>query len=83
MLGPSADEAARELQVLALVELFRRGEVSSGWAAEHLGITKWEFIQLLDAHEVPYLNQSPEELAQDIEAAQAFLQTHQANSTPS
>jgi len=69
LLAPTSEEAAACLEQLALIELFRRGEVSSGWAAERLGMSKWDFIELLAAHEVPYFNLSAEELRQDVEAS--------------
>jgi predicted HTH domain antitoxin len=57
------------LKELALIELFRQGEVSSGWAAEHLGIGKDDFLDLLYDHGVPYIDMSEEELRQQVEVA--------------
>lgn len=68
-LDMSPKEAAAYLGTLALIELFRRGEVSSGWAAEKLGISKWDFITLLGEHKVPYIDLTEEELRQEVEAA--------------
>ncbi|MCC6177389.1 MAG: UPF0175 family protein [Chloroflexi bacterium] len=69
LLGPTAQEAARHLAELAFVELFRQGEVSSGWAAEQLRVTKSDFLALLAKHEVPYIDLSEEEFLQQFEAA--------------
>jgi predicted HTH domain antitoxin len=69
LLGPTPTEAAACLKKLALIELFRRGEVSSGYAAKTLGISKSEFIDLLGEHEVPYVDASEEELREQFEAA--------------
>lgn len=69
LLGLTAEEAALYLKKLALIELFRRGEVSSGWAAEKLGVSKDDFRKLLAEHEVPYLDVSEEELRQELEVA--------------
>ena len=72
LLGPTYEDAARHLAELAYVELFRQGQVSSGWAAEHLGISKDDFLELLYAHDVPYFDMSEEELRQQVEVAMAL-----------
>jgi predicted HTH domain antitoxin len=82
MLGPSPEEAARELQVLAFVELFRRGEISSGWAAEYLGISRWDFIHLLAEHKVPYIDMTEEELRRDVEVAMRLYEEVHGSSSP-
>lgn len=69
LLGPTADEVALYLKKLALIELFRRGEVSSGWAAEKLGISKDDFPDLLAEHDMPYVGLSEEELREQVGAA--------------
>ncbi len=82
LLGPSPEETVRELQALAFVELFRRGEVSSGWAAEHLGIGRWDFIELLAKHNVPYIDMTEDELRQDVEVALKLYQEIHGSSSP-
>lgn len=82
LLTPTLDEAALRLQELALIELFRRGDVSSGCAAEKLGMRKWDFIQLLAAHKVPYIDLSEEELHEEIEVARSFRQRRAASPPP-
>jgi predicted HTH domain antitoxin len=62
------------LKLLALIELFRRGDVSTGYAAEVLGMTRWEFITLLGDHGVPYVDMTAEELEADVEQARAAFQ---------
>jgi predicted HTH domain antitoxin len=68
-LAPTPTEAADCLKQLALIELVRRGEISSGKAAELLGLDKWDFIQVLAEHGAPYFRQTPEELREEIEVA--------------
>jgi predicted HTH domain antitoxin len=69
-LGQTTQEATRQLVELAFIELFRQGNVSSGWAARQLGIGKDDFIRLLGKqHGVPYIDLSEEELRQQLEAA--------------
>ena len=74
LLGPGPSQAAACLKRLALIELFRRGEVSSGYAAEVLGISRWDFILLLGDHGVPYVDMTAEELEADVEQARAAFQ---------
>lgn len=68
-LGQTAQDAARHLAELAYIELFRQGEVSSGWAAEQLQITRTDFLDLLFDHDVPYFDLSEEELRQQVKVA--------------
>ena len=57
------------LRELAVVELFREGRLSSGKAAEILGITRVEFLALLSHLRVPFFDQDPEDLQRDIAMA--------------
>ena len=50
--------AAKELIV---VELYRRGRISSGKAAQLLAISRWEFLQHASNLGIPYFNMSLEE----------------------
>lgn len=71
LLGKTPRGAVRHLAELAYIELFRQRRVSSGWAAEKLGISKEDFLELLYAHDVPYFDMSEDELRQEVEAATA------------
>ncbi len=55
-------QSARELIVL---ELYRRGVVSSGKAAELLGISRWELIHYASRLGVPYFTLSQDEWAEE------------------
>lgn len=68
-LNVTASEAGRRAQEWLTIELFREGEISTGKAAEILGVTKTQFILLLDQRNVDYLDLSPDELLSDVEAA--------------
>ncbi len=70
---PPAEIRQKTREWVAL-ELFREGQVSAGKAAELLGLTKAQFIDLLDERGIPYLDLSPAELAQDVAAATAAAQ---------
>jgi predicted HTH domain antitoxin len=82
LLAPNTEQAAAYLKQLALIELFRRGEVSSGYAANVLGMSRWDFIDLLAEHEVPYIDLSEEELRQEIEAAKPWRSPRRRPQTP-
>jgi predicted HTH domain antitoxin len=72
-------EAQLEVHVLELValELFRQERTSTGKAAELLGISKWEFIQLLTQHQIPYFSESSAELEAEVATAQTLLEQKQ------
>jgi predicted HTH domain antitoxin len=59
--------ANRIVEERAVVRLFEQGDVSSGYAAELLGITKYEFLELLKSYNVPFFNMSDEEWQREIE----------------
>lgn len=75
LLAPTPRAAARRLAELAFIELYRQGEVSSGWAAEQLKMTKIDFIELLARHEVPYIDLSEQEFLRQLRAAAPENQT--------
>ena len=52
------NETARELMVL---ELYRRGAVSSGKAAELLGMTRWQFIHVASHLGIPFFDMTKDE----------------------
>ena len=51
-------QAVRELMVL---ELYRRGTISSGRAAELLAMPRWEFVRYASHLGIPYLDMTEEE----------------------
>src|SRR5215204_2472393 len=60
-----AKQAARELIVL---ELYRQGEVSSGRAAQLLGMERENFIRHASEQGIPYFQVEGEELKRELEA---------------
>lgn len=46
----------------SVLELVRKGKLSSGKASEILGITRWEFMELMSSYDIPMANFPPEEL---------------------
>lgn len=47
-------------------ELFREGKISSGKAAEILGMEGFEFIRYAGMKGIPYLRMNPEELEEEV-----------------
>ena len=51
---------------LLLYPYISHGDISNGKAAELLGISKTELLDMFGEMDIPYFNQSAEELEQDI-----------------
>ena len=72
LLDVAQAELPQRLQQLIALELFREGYISAGKGAEIMGLPKIKFIQLLAANDIPYLDQTPEELLADVVAIEQF-----------
>jgi predicted HTH domain antitoxin len=66
MLGFSPAQTVQTIQEFLVIGLYREGQISSGKAAELLGMTKREFIRLLARKGIPYFDYSSEELAEEF-----------------
>lgn len=73
LLDTSNAAVERHLLQLISLELFREGRISTGKGAELLKVSKWEFIQLLAKHNIPYFTESSEELVSEVAAVKHFL----------
>jgi len=73
-LRSSEHELELELQRLIALGLFREECISSGKAAELLGISKARFIDLLDQHGIAYFTETPEELAAQMKAMRELFE---------
>ena len=60
------EELEASLKKWAILELVRGGKLSSGKASEILGMTRWEFMELMSAHDIPMADFSKEELLQQV-----------------
>lgn len=69
LLDQPLEQAVRELIAL---ELYRRGTISSGKAAQLLGMTKREFIQYSGKLGIPFFRLSDEELDAEIERVRSL-----------
>ena len=72
-LNVTENELGSQLKKLIALELFREERISSGKAAELLGTSKAEFIDLLDQHGIAYFTETPEELESQVEAVREKL----------
>ena len=60
------EELANKIKELAVIELFREGKISSGKAADILGMQRFEFIRYISRQGIPYCDMDKEELERDI-----------------
>jgi predicted HTH domain antitoxin len=58
-----------KLKEYLVLELYRRREISSGKAAELLGMQKFEFVRYASRVGIPYLDMDQQELEDEIKAA--------------
>lgn len=67
LLG-SDEKATINAREALVMELLRDSAVSQGQAAELLGITRWDMLDLMAHYRVPSGPESVEELQQDLES---------------
>lgn len=72
-LDVSEADLTTKLKTLIALELVREGRVSSGKAADLVGISKAEFVQLLAVQGIPYFTETADELAGQVAAAACLL----------
>jgi len=71
-LGFDRLEIQRRVTEWLALSSFTEGRISSGKAASLLNITRVEFLDLLRARGVAYVNYTAEELAEEFEAVDAL-----------
>lgn len=71
-LGGEKDAERRTLQAL-LLSLIQEGKVTASYAAEVLGISYHEMLDVMTQHNVPLVNYSPDELDKEIENLNKLL----------
>ena len=67
-LGLSQEEIQRRVSEWLVFSLFSEGKISSGKAGKLLGITRLEFIKLLQTRGIAFINFTAEELNEELEA---------------
>lgn len=68
LLG-SPEEAAARARAALVFELLREGRISQGKAAQLLGLTRWDILDLMARHGIPSGPDTAEEMRQDVEEA--------------
>jgi predicted HTH domain antitoxin len=61
-------ELGRQAREWVLLELFQEGKISSGKAAEMLGLSKSQFLDLLNQRNLPYLDADLGNLEREVAA---------------
>lgn len=64
----------KRLTELSILELYRRKEISSGKAAQLLGMERFEFVRYASRLGIPFFDMSVEELERDVEAARRMYE---------
>jgi predicted HTH domain antitoxin len=77
-LGFDQHEIQRRLSGWLVLSLFTEGRISSGKAARLLNISRVEFLNLLRARGIAYVNFTPDDLAEELAAVEAL----QVKTTP-
>ncbi len=66
LLGNSFEEMKRHALEMIVLELYRRRELSSGRAAELLGLDRFAFIRWSGELGIPFIDMTPEEWQQEL-----------------
>lgn len=64
--GRSPADVAADVSRLAVLDAFRRGEISSGRAAQLVGMGRVSFLEFAGAHGVPTMNYDTEDFAREL-----------------
>ncbi len=65
--GLSQDDVQSKVAEWLAISLFADGQVSSGKAARLLGTSRVDFLALLRRYNIPYIDYTSEELAEELE----------------
>jgi predicted HTH domain antitoxin len=71
-LGFDQNEIQHRLAEWLVLSLFTEGRISSGKAARLLNISRVEFLALLRARGIAYVNYTPDELSEEFAAVEAL-----------
>jgi predicted HTH domain antitoxin len=64
-------ELGRQAREWVLLELFQEGKISSGKAAQTLGLSKAQFLALLGQRNLPYFHGDMSDLEREVAAAES------------
>ncbi len=71
-LGLDQNEVQRRITEWLVLSLFTENHISSGKAARLLNMNRVDFLALLRARGIAYINYTPEELAEEFDAVDAL-----------
>ena len=71
-LGFDQHEIQRRLSEWLVLSLFTEGRISSGKAPRLLNISRVEFLNLLRARGIAYVNFTPDELTEELAAVESL-----------
>ena len=74
--GIDQGEVQRRVNEWIVLSLFSESQISSGKAARFLGISRIEFLATLRRHGVAYINYTPDELVDELAAADRLKIMH-------
>lgn len=72
LLGPP-DAASATIVELLVLRLLGEGRLSQGQAAELLGVTRWDILDLMASHRIPSGPETAEEMRRAIEDAERLI----------
>ena len=75
LLG-SAEAAAAEARLALVLEMLRQERIGESKAAELLGVTRADLLDLMGEHGVPSGPRSFDELVAEVDAAERILEAH-------
>lgn len=78
-VGQPIGRAALELMVL---ELYRRGTVSSGWAAARLGMKRFDFIPYASDLGIPFFRMTEDEWQTEVRTVEELVRQRRSSPTP-
>ncbi len=73
LLGSPQAAAARAREALVL-DLLREGQLGQSRAAELLGLTRWDLLDLMARHQIPSGPATAEEMSQEIDAVSRLVE---------
>jgi len=71
-LGLSERKAIETMKRSFVIELYKMDRISSGKAAELLGMQKFDFIRLLAEEGIPYFDYTDEDLEEEFKAVREW-----------
>jgi hypothetical protein len=74
LLGSPEAAATRAKEALVL-DLLREGQLGQSRAAELLGLTRWDILDLMARHQIPSGPETADEMAREIDAVRRFVES--------